>query len=73
MAIIVTKNPSYLKLKFDCGKNDEGKTVVKTKSYGSVKPNAIDDNLYEVAESIASLQDHNLMGVFRVDNKELSA
>lgn len=72
MAAIVTKNPSSLKIKFDCGKNDEGKTIVKTKSYASVKHNALNDDLIEIGIAIASLQDHNVMGYFRVDNTELS-
>lgn len=72
MAAIVTKNPSSLKIKFDCGKNDEGRTIVKTKSYGSVKPGALNDDLLEVGQVIASLQSRNVMGYFRVDNTELS-
>ncbi|MBO3443479.1 DUF1659 domain-containing protein [Clostridium sp. CCUG 7971] len=72
MAAIVTNNPSSLKVKFDCGKNDEGKTIVKTKSYASVKHNALNDDLLEVGIAITSLQEHNVMGYFRVDNTELS-
>ena len=72
MAAIVTKNPSSLKIKFDCGKNDEGKTIVKTKSYGSVRSTASNDNLMEVGQAISSLQSRNVMGYFRVDTSELS-
>ena len=36
---IQTKNPSELKLRFDCGINDLiGKTKVKTKTYSNVRP-----------------------------------
>ncbi|MGX4601768.1 DUF1659 domain-containing protein [Faecalimicrobium sp. JNUCC 81] len=72
MAAIVTNNPSSLKIKFDCGKNDEGRTIVRTKSYGSIRPTASNDNLIEVGQVISSLQSKNVMGYFRVDNCELS-
>lgn len=72
MAAIVTNNLSSLKIKFDYGKNNEGKTIVRTKSYGSVRPTASNDNLMEVGQVISSLQSKNVMGYFRVDNSELS-
>lgn len=33
MAVSETKNASSLKLKFDCGMNDDGKTVIKSRTY----------------------------------------
>ncbi|MGL5753946.1 MAG: DUF1659 domain-containing protein [Paraclostridium sp.] len=40
MAVSETKNPSTLKLKFDCGLDDNGKTIVKNRSYSNVKSDA---------------------------------
>ena len=33
MAVSETQNPSALKIKFDCGLNDEGKSVIKSRNY----------------------------------------
>ena len=58
---IQTKNPSGLKLRFDCGINDlTGKTKVKTKTYSNVRPEASIDNLFEVGSVIANLQKYDL-------------
>ena len=70
----VLKNPSGLKLKFDCGKNPEtGKTVVKSKTYSNLDPNASADDVYEVGASIASLQEYDLLEVAKIDNSTITA
>ena len=40
MAVSETKNPSALKIKLDCGLNDNGRTIVKSKTYSNLKPDA---------------------------------
>ena len=72
MAVITTKNPSSLKMRFDCGKNDNGKVIVKSKSFSNVAPDATNDKVYEVAEIIASLQDHDLIEALKIDNCTIS-
>ena len=38
MAVVVTKNPSGLKMRFDCGKDVvTGKTIVRSKTYSQVR------------------------------------
>lgn len=72
MAVITTKNPSSLKMRFDCGKNDNGKVIVKSKSFSNVAPDATNDKVYEVVEIIASLQDHDLIEAMKIDNCTIS-
>lgn len=72
MPIVSTKNPSGLKIKFDCGKDDKGKTIVKTKTYSNVKASALDEAVYEVGSTLASLQEHNLMEICKIDNTTIS-
>lgn len=72
MAVISTKNPSGLKLKFDCGKDDKGKSIVKTKTYSNVVPTSTDDAVYEVGSALASLCEHTLVEVFKVDSTSIS-
>ena len=67
------KNPSGLKLKFDCGKNLEtGKTVVKSKTYSNINPDANADDVYEVGQAISSLQSYALLEVAKIDNTTIT-
>ena len=72
MAIVSTKNASSIKLSLDCGIDEKGKTIVKSKSFNNLKFDAIDDDIYEVVESIIGLQDFDLLKVNRIDNATLS-
>ena len=70
---IVTKNPTSLKLRFDCGIDDTtGKTKTKSKTYSNLKHDAASDDIYEVGDAIASLQKHDLLEITRIDNSTLS-
>ena len=70
---IQTKNPSGLKLRFDCGINDLiGKTNVETKTYSNVRPEASVDNLFEIGNTLANLQKHDLLEIAKIDNSTLS-
>lgn len=72
MAVISTNNPTGLKLRFDCGKDDNGKVVVKTKTYSKINPSATNDDVYAVAKAISSLQEHSLIEVQKIDNTTIS-
>ena len=69
---VEAKNPSSLRVKFDCGLNDNGKTVVKSRTYSNVKPDAKALDIYNVAESLASLQEHDVLEVAKIDNTTLA-
>ena len=70
---IVTKNPTSLKLRFDCGiDNTTGKTKTKNKTYSNIKNGASNDDIYEVGNAIASLQKYDLLEIARIDNSTLS-
>lgn len=67
-----TKNYSTLKIKFDCGLGDNGKTIVKSRSYSNVKANAKALDVFNVAETLISLQQHDKLSVVKQDNTELN-
>ena len=67
-----TKNYSTLKIKFDCGLNDDGKTIVKSRSYSNVKANAKALDVFNVAETLISLQQHDKLSIIKQDNTELN-
>ncbi|WP_024621002.1 DUF1659 domain-containing protein [Metaclostridioides mangenotii] len=72
MAIVSTKNSSSIKLSLDCGIDEKGKTIVRSISFNNLKFDALDDDIYEIVESIMSLQDFNLLQVNKIDNSTLS-
>ncbi|CEP43173.1 Protein of uncharacterised function (DUF1659) [[Clostridium] sordellii] len=67
-----TKNYSTLKIKHDCGLNGEGKTIVKSRSYSNVKANAKALDVFNVAETLISLQQHDKLSIVKLDNTELN-
>ena len=69
----IAKNPSGLKLKFECGQNPEtGKTIVRSRTYSNISPEADADDVYEVGETLASLQKYRLIEVAKIDNSTLT-
>ena len=67
-----TKNCSTLKIKFDCGLGDNGKTIVKSRSYSNVKANAKALDVFNVAETLIALQQHDKLSIIKLDNTELN-
>ncbi|MGL5713883.1 MAG: DUF1659 domain-containing protein [Paraclostridium sp.] len=67
-----TKNPSTLKIKFDCGLDDNGKSIIKSRSFSNVKPDAKALDVLNVAETLESLQKHTILTVVKQDNTELN-
>lgn len=70
--VIEAKNPSSLKVKFDCGLNDTGKTIVKSRTYSNLKPDATNLDVYNVANALASLQQHPVLEIAKIDNTTLA-
>ena len=72
MAVSETKNASSLKLKFDCGMNDDGKTVIKSRTYSNVKSDATSQDVFDVARALVDLQIHDNMEILKQDNTVLN-
>ena len=72
MAVITTANASTLKIKFDCGMDGNGDNIMRTSSYGYLKPDATNDDVMEVANVLVGLQKHDLEGVTKIDSTSLS-
>ena len=73
MAITEVKNPSSLRLTYDFGKDPETqKAIRKNKSYGSLKPAASAQDVYDVGVAMASLQDGILINIAKLDNTSIS-
>ena len=68
-----TKNPSSLKMRFDCGLGENGRTIVKSRTYSNLKHDAKALDVYNIADAMASLQEHILIEVAKIDNTTISA
>lgn len=74
MAVVVTDNPTGLKIKFNFGKDLEtGQDINKSKTFSNVKSDAVNQDLFDVANVIASLQTGSIVEISRIDNATLSA
>ena len=70
MAVNESKNPSSLKIKLDLGMVD-GKTKVRSKTFSNLKHYATSQNVYDVAESLMSLQEYDVLETIKIDNTTL--
>ena len=62
------KNPSSLRIKLDLGMVD-GKTKVKSKTFSSLKHNALAQN---VGEALMALQEYEVIEIAKIDNTTLA-
>lgn len=71
MAVTAISNPSSLRVKFSLGKVD-GKEKRITKSYSYLKHDASAQDVYDVGVSLASLQEHILVDICKIDNTTIA-
>lgn len=71
-SVVETKNPSSLKMKFDCGLGDNGRTIVKSRTYSNLKSEAKALDVYNVADAMISLQQHSILEIVKQDNTILN-
>ena len=73
MAVITMNNPSSLRVKLDAGLNDStGNTIVKSKTYSNIKPEATSQAIYDVATALEGLQEFPVLEVTKIDNTTLA-
>lgn len=74
MAVIATANQSSVKVKYDYGANLDGDRVYKTKTFGSIKNTASNDDIMAVVNAISGLMntDVTVSATNRIDNYSLT-
>ncbi|SDY28519.1 DUF1659 domain-containing protein [Salimicrobium album] len=72
MAVITTRTGSALNIQFRTGRDAEGKTTYKTKSFRNVRTDAPTQSLYEVVLKLKDLQQHPIIKVTREDESLLN-
>lgn len=60
-----------LKITFDCGLNDDGKTILMSKSYSDVHQGATEENIRKVANAIDELCKHDKLQVLHIVSNEI--
>lgn len=71
--VVEIKNPSSLKMKLDCGLGDNGRSIIKSRTYSNLKPDAKSLDVFNVANALASLQQHSVLDITKQDNISLNA
>ncbi len=73
MAVTTMNNPSSLRVKLDAGRDDStGNTIVKSKTYSNIKPEATSQAIYDVATALEGLQEFPVLEVVKIDNTTLA-
>lgn len=73
MAVQRVPEDSRLQLWLQTGTDEAGKPVVRAKSFANVKPDALDQDIYDVAQALAGLQTYPLVAVRRIDTGALNS
>lgn len=60
-----------LKITFDCGMGDEGKTILMSKSYSDVHEGATEEGIRKVAAAIDELCKHDKIEVLHIVSNEI--
>ena len=72
MAVNTVAQDSKFKIQLDAGTDEKGNPVTKSKTFSKVKSAAINDDVYDVAASLAGLQELPLVSVRRIDEVEIT-
>lgn len=70
MAIINIKEKTNLKLELDGGIVDEKQKTI-SKTFSKIKTDALDEELYETAVALGSLQKKDILNVKRIEEMQL--
>lgn len=72
MAVTKTAVGSTIRLSLVTGLDAQGGPILRSTSLNNVKPAALDQDLFDVANALISLQEYQLNGISRVDTAELA-
>jgi len=62
---------SVLRPQLQTGIDDNGNPIVRNKSLSNVKTDALDQDIFDVAQALVLLQEHILENVMRIDSARL--
>ena len=65
MALVVKSLDSSIQLKFKIGEDGEGKDITRSRTFNRINSTISDEDLYEVALVLESLQEHERVATVR--------
>lgn len=71
MPVVAIESYARLQLTFQTGTDGEGNPITKSRTYGSVKATATNDELYSVSQAFASLSQYPLVQVEKLGSAEI--
>lgn len=71
MPVNIVNESSRVRLRFVDSVDGEGREKLVSKTYSNLKPDAVDEDVYEAAVDMSTLQTKTLKTVVRTDEKEL--
>jgi hypothetical protein len=71
MAVESTVLSSKMVLKLNNGADENGNPIVRSKTYSNMNNDAVDQEVYDVAEAISALQTNPLEGVHKIQETVL--
>ncbi len=71
MPVSTIDQSSRIRLQFVESRDQEGREKLSSRSYSNLKAQADDASVYNVAATIAGLQEKEVRAIIRVDEKEL--
>lgn len=72
MAVVSTPLNSGLRIIVETGKDENNKSIYRTRSYNNVKTDAVDEDLMSVANQLADIQIHPVHAIRRTMESELT-
>ena len=70
---VFTPNSTTLRLGFQTGIDAKANPIIKTRTLNRVKMAALAQDILEVAEALASLQEYPLTSIKKIDTQTVSA
>lgn len=71
MAVIKEPYACSMKMRYQQGVNNNGDPVFVNRIFSKIKVTATDQDIYDVAAALNSLQNSPMLAVYRVDDAEL--
>lgn len=71
MAIIANQADSKFKLVLNAGVDENNKAIIKNKTFANVKSTTTNENVYNVANSLAGLQSYTLKNIVKYEEYDL--
>ncbi|NLY42819.1 MAG: DUF1659 domain-containing protein [Clostridiaceae bacterium] len=71
MPVLTNPLNSRLQVKYSVGTDENGNSIIRTKTFSNIKASASNQDLMDVAQQLFSVQKHQVTSIIRVDENEL--